>query len=42
VWLGEPHPFPERGPTTRLNNVEAIKLKKNDQLKSADAAAAFN
>jgi hypothetical protein len=28
MWTGEPRPFPERGPPTRVSNVGAIKLKK--------------
>ena len=28
MCLGEPHPFPERGPPTRLSNVGIIKLKR--------------
>jgi len=32
MWFGEPHPFPEREPPTRLSNVGTIKLKKNDQV----------
>ena len=28
MWFGEPHPFPEREPPTRLSNVRIIKLKR--------------
>jgi hypothetical protein len=28
VWFGETHPFPERGPPTRLSNVGTTKLKR--------------
>jgi len=28
MWFGEPHPFPERVPPTRLSNFGIIKLKR--------------
>jgi hypothetical protein len=28
MLFGEPHPFPERGPPTRLSNVGTVKLKR--------------
>jgi hypothetical protein len=28
MWFGEPHPFPGRGPPTRLSNVGTIQLKR--------------
>jgi hypothetical protein len=28
MWFGEPHPFPERGPPTRLSGVGTVRLKR--------------